>query len=68
MGRKKEVQPIHFDPDGNCPICHNPFKGDHCPHTHDYVNSVVREANRRMANDFEGDMQRVMRGRKHYER
>lgn len=36
---------ILFDRDGKCPICHNAFKSERCPHDYSYVQKVVAHAN-----------------------
>lgn len=48
-------KPILFDRNGNCPICHNEFRSEHCPHSFAYVESVVHAAN----SNFIDDVKRV---------
>lgn len=35
----------HFDADDKCPICHNWFKSDHCPHGYGEAYDFIKIAN-----------------------
>lgn len=57
---------ITFDRKGRCPICRQEFRSEQCPHSWEYVHRVVEGANqRRKGQDFNRDVSRLARGRRH---